>query len=148
MVRTSTGDFTQDVPEPSNARAGAATNELRNAACGTPLPPSPPPPPVSIEQLLPTQNELMRVLMENLVQHEVGPPHLQAGVETSYTDFLVMHPPTFAKVTDLLEANNCLRITESMFGLLHCTEFQKILFVAWQLREPASAWWANFTATI
>jgi hypothetical protein len=50
---------------------------------------------VSIEQLLATQNELMRLLMENLVQHEVCLPHHQPGVETSYTNFLVMHPPTF-----------------------------------------------------
>jgi hypothetical protein len=27
-------------------------------------------------------------------------------------------------------------------------EFQKTLFVTQQLRGPASAWWANFTATI
>jgi hypothetical protein len=72
MVRTRTGDLTQDVPNPSNTRAGAATNELRNAARGTPPPPLPP---VSLEQLLATQNELMRVLTENLVQHEVRPPH-------------------------------------------------------------------------
>jgi hypothetical protein len=73
MVRTHTGDFTQDAPEPSNAHAGAATNELRNAARGTP--PPPPPPLMSLEQLLATQNELMRVLTENLMQHEARPPH-------------------------------------------------------------------------
>jgi hypothetical protein len=61
MVRTHTGNFTQDVPELLNTHAGAATNELRNAARGTP------PPPVSLEQLLAMQNELMRVLTENLV---------------------------------------------------------------------------------
>jgi hypothetical protein len=67
MVCTRTGDFTQDVPEPLNAYARAATNELLNAACGTPPPPPPPPQPVSLEQLLAMQNELMRVLMENLM---------------------------------------------------------------------------------
>jgi hypothetical protein len=46
MVCTRTGDFTEDVPEPSNARVGAATNELHNAVCGTPLSPLPP---VSLE---------------------------------------------------------------------------------------------------
>jgi hypothetical protein len=75
MVRTRTSDFTQDVPESSNTRAGAATNELHNATHRTPPPPPPPPPPVSIKQLLTTQNELMRVLTENLVQCEVCPPH-------------------------------------------------------------------------
>jgi hypothetical protein len=103
MVRTHTGDFTQDAPKPSNAHAGAAMNELRNAARGTPPLPLPP---VGLEQLLATQNELMRVLMENLVQREVRPPHHQPGVETSYTDFLVTHPPTFAEAIDLLEADN------------------------------------------
>jgi hypothetical protein len=103
---------------------------------------------VSIEQLLATQNELMRVLKENLMQREVCPPHRQSGVETSYTDFLVTHPPTFTVATDSLEANNWLCIIESKFGLLHCTEYQKTLFVVQQLHRPASVWWANFTATI
>jgi hypothetical protein len=65
---------------------------------------------VSIEQLLAAQNELMRVLTENLMQREVCPPHRQPGVETSYTDFLAMHPLTFAKATNLLEADNWLHI--------------------------------------
>jgi hypothetical protein len=106
MVHMHTGDFTQDVPESSNAHARAATNELHNAAHGTPPPPPPPVPPVSLEQLLATQNELMRVLAENLMQREVHLPHRQLGVETSYTDFLAMHPPTFAEAVDLLEADN------------------------------------------
>jgi hypothetical protein len=90
----------------------------------------------------------MKVLMENFVQREVHPPHLQPGVETSYTDFLVTHPPMFAKATDPLEADNWLRIIESKFGLLHCTEYQKTLFTANQLHGPMSAWWTNITATI
>jgi hypothetical protein len=121
MVSTHTGDFTQDVPEPSNAHAGAATNELHNATHGTPPPPSPPLQPVSLEQLLATHNELMRVLTENLMQREVCPPHCQPGVETSYTDILATHPPTFVEATDPLEADNYLHILESMFVLLHYT---------------------------
>jgi hypothetical protein len=145
MVRTHTSDFTQDVPESLNAHAGAAMNELHNAAHGTP---PPPPPPMSLEQLLPTQNELTRVLTENLMQREVPPPHHQPGVETSYTDFLVTHPVTFAEATNPLEADNWLRIIESKFGLLHYTKILKTLFMAQQLHGPVSAWWANFTATI
>jgi hypothetical protein len=101
-----TDDFTQDVPESLNALAGAAMNELRNAARRTPPPPLPPPPPVSLEQMLATQNELMRMLTENLIQREARPPHCQLGVETSYTDFLAMHPLTFVEATDLLEVDN------------------------------------------
>jgi hypothetical protein len=36
---------------------------------------------------------------------------------------------------------------ESKFGLLRCTEVQKTLFVAQQLRGDTSTWWANYTAT-
>jgi hypothetical protein len=138
-MHTRTGDFTQDMPKSSNARAGAATNELRNAARGTPAPPPPPPPPMSLEQLLATQNELMRVLTENLVQCEVCPPHRQPGVETSYTDFLATHPPSFAEATDPLDVNNWLHIIEFKFSLLHCTEKQKNLFAIQQLRGPMNA---------
>jgi hypothetical protein len=130
MVCTHTGDFTQDALEPSNTRAGAAMNELRNSARETPPPPPPPPPPVSLEQLLATQNELMRMLTENLVQLEVLPPHRQPGVETSYTDFLATQPPMFAEAIDPLQSDNWLHIIESKFGLLHCTEIQKTLFAA------------------
>jgi hypothetical protein len=103
---------------------------------------------MSLEQMLATQIELMRVLTKNLVQREVLPPHRQPGVETSYTDFLAMHPPTFAEAIDLLEVDNWLHIIESKFGLLHYSEIQKTLFAAQQLRGPSSAWWANFTTTI
>jgi hypothetical protein len=36
---------------------------------------------------------------------------------------------------------------ESKFGLLRCTEVQKTLFIAQQLRGDTSTWWANYTAT-
>jgi hypothetical protein len=64
------------------------------------------------------------------MQHEVRPPHPQPGVETSYTNFLATHPPTFAEATDPLEVDNWLHIIESKFWLLHCTEIQKTLFTA------------------
>jgi hypothetical protein len=60
---------------------------------------------VSIEQLLASQNKLMRVLTVSLVQCEVRPPHHQPRVETSYTDFLT-HPLTFTEAIDPLEADN------------------------------------------
>jgi hypothetical protein len=67
---------------------------------------------------------------------------------STYFDFLAIQPPEFAEITDPLEANHWLRVTESKFRLLHCSEFQKILFVAQQLCGSANAWWATYTATI
>jgi hypothetical protein len=61
---------------------------------------------------------------------------------------LATQPLEFAETTDLPEANHWLHVTESKFGLLHCSEFQKVLFVAQQLRGSTGAWWAMYTAAI
>jgi hypothetical protein len=153
MVHTRSSDFAHDVPKSSDARARAASTGPRGAAPtrprgAAPTSPPPPPPPVSIEQLVVTQNKLMRVLTKNLMHRGVCQPHHQPEVDSSYTDFLVTYPPTFIKATDPLEADNWLHITKSKFGLLHCTEFQKTLDAAQQLRGSASAWWANYTTTL
>jgi hypothetical protein len=53
--------------------------------------------------------------------------------------FLATHPPVFTDVTNALEVDHWLCTTESRFGLLHYTEFQKTLYVAQQLRGSAGA---------
>jgi hypothetical protein len=65
----------------------------------------------------------MRVLTENLVHLGVRQPHHQTLMDSSYTNFLVTHPPLFTEASDLLKADNWLCITESKFGLLHYSEF-------------------------
>jgi hypothetical protein len=72
----------------------------------------------------------------------------QQSQESSYFNFLATQPPEFAETTNPLEANHWLRVTESKFGLLHCSEFQKTLFAAQQLHGPTTAWWATYTATL
>jgi hypothetical protein len=108
-----------------------------------------PPPHVSLEQLLATQNDLMRGLIENDERHgaERQQPRHQER-DSSYSDFLATHPPVFADAIDPLEADNWLYTTESRFGLLHCIEYQKTLYAAHQLRGEAGAWWASYTATL
>jgi hypothetical protein len=66
----------------------------------------------------------------------------------SYSDFQATHLPVFADVIDLLEADIWLRITKSMFGLFHCTEYQKTLYAVLQHRGTARAWWASYIATL
>jgi hypothetical protein len=70
-------------------------------------PPPPPRPPVSLEQLLDTQNELIRRLVEN-DEHRGAerqqPQHLER--DSSYPDFLATHPPVFADATNPLEADS------------------------------------------
>jgi hypothetical protein len=86
-------------------------------------PPPPPHPPISLEQLLATQNDLMRRLVKNDERRGAErqqPRHQQR--DFSYLDFLAAHLPVFANMTDPLEADSWLHTTESMRGLLHYTE--------------------------
>jgi hypothetical protein len=94
-------------------------------------PPPPPRHPVSLEQLLATQNDLMRRLVENDERREAEhqqPRHQER--DSSYSDFLATHQPVFADATDPLEADSWLHTTKSKFGLLHCTVYQKTLYIA------------------
>jgi hypothetical protein len=79
-------------------------------------PPPPPRPPVSLEQLLATQNDLMRRLVEN--DERCGAECQQSRHQerdSSYLDFLTTHQPVFADATDPLEADRG-------------TEYQKTLY--------------------
>jgi hypothetical protein len=96
------------------------------------------------------QNDLMRRMVENDERGGAGHPqqHRQQDMDSSYSDFLVTHSPIFAEATDPLEVDNWLHTTESRFGLQHCTEYQKTLYAAQQLRGSARAWWASYTTTL
>jgi hypothetical protein len=143
MVRTRTfEDSILDIPEGSIGRG--CGHVLRGSA-----PPPPPHPPISLEQLLATQNDLMRRLVENDERHgaERQQPRHQER-DSSYSDFLATHPLVFADATDPIETESWLRTTEFKFGLLHCREYQKTLYAVQQLRGIAREWWSSYIATL
>jgi hypothetical protein len=91
----------------------------------------------------------MRRLVENAERCRAKcqqPQHQERDL--SYLDFLATHPPIFTDATDPMEANSWLRTTKSKFGLLHCTEYQKILYATQQLKGSAGARWATYTAAL
>jgi hypothetical protein len=93
------------------------------------------------------QTELLQQLVANSTRGGNGARNAPAPALTTYNDFAATHPPLFTEAGEPLEADHWLRVVESMFGLLRCTEVQKTLFAAKQLRGDASVWWANYTAT-
>jgi hypothetical protein len=52
---------------------------------------------------------------------------------TTYSDFVVTHPPLFTEAGEPLEVDHWLQVMEPKFGLLRCTEVQKTLFATQQL---------------
>jgi hypothetical protein len=93
------------------------------------------------------QTELLRQLVANCTRGGNGARDALAPAPTTYSDFAAMHPPLFTEAGEPLEVDHWLRVVESKFGLLRCTEEQKTLFAAQQLQGDASAWWANYTST-
>jgi hypothetical protein len=61
-------------------------------------------------------------------------------------DFTDTRPPVFSKADEPLEADDWLRTMEQKFALIQCTEYQKPMFAAQQLRGAAGAWWVNLVA--
>jgi hypothetical protein len=128
MVRTrTTDDDMLDIPEGSAPRGCGRGQPSRGNA-----PPPPPHPPFSLEQLLATQNELMTLLIQNEARHGAERPQhpRYQDMNTSYSEFLVTHPPLFSGGRDPLEADDWLRTIKSKFSLLNCTENQKTLYAA------------------
>jgi hypothetical protein len=125
MVRIRTSkELSLDIPEGS---AGCGRGQVPHGNA----PPPPPRLPVSLEQLLATQNGLMRRLVENEEcrgAERQQPRHKER--DSLYSDFLATHSPVFADATDPLEADSWLHTMESKFGLLHYTECQKTLYDA------------------
>ena len=91
---------------------------------------------------------LLRQLVRNTSRPNGHEGHNNQPRQCSYSDFLGTHPPTFDRAKEPLDADHWLRMIESKFGLLDCTDFQKPLFAAQQLKGPASAWWANYESSL
>jgi hypothetical protein len=107
-----------------NGRA-AAKNSQRNGNL--------PPPPnlaqaiASILESRDKQTELLRQLMANSGRGGNGARNASAPAPTTYSDFAATHLPLFTEAGEPLETNHWLRVMESKFGLLRCTEVQKTL---------------------
>jgi hypothetical protein len=121
MVCTRTSDDSiLDIPE------GPVGHGRGQVPCGG----APPHPPVSLEQLLATQNDLMRRLVENNEHRGAERQQPRHQERDSSYSFLATHPPVFADATGPLEVDSWLRTMEYKFGLLHCTEYQKTMYTA------------------
>jgi hypothetical protein len=82
----------------------------------------------------------------NQFQQHKGRAPPQGPHEATYLEFSETRPPLFIKAEEPLEADEWVRVMEQKFGLIRCTETQKPLFPAQQLRGPVSTWWTNFSA--
>jgi hypothetical protein len=135
------------MPSKTRSQDGAGTS---NGSEATPNTPSVPPTLVeaiaALVNATANNTRFLREMVGQQLQQQGGRAYQQGPRETSYLDFSETRPPLFVKAEDPLEADEWIRVIEQKFGLLRCTEIQKSLFTAQQLRGPASTWWENFLA--
>jgi hypothetical protein len=85
-------------------------------------------------------------MAENQIYSQGGRSQNQAPIDTTYMEVSETCPHVFINAEETLEVDEWIRVMGQKFGLIRCTEIQKALFAAQQLRGPASTWWANFVA--
>jgi hypothetical protein len=123
------------MPSRTRAQDGASTSRGREATPNTP--PVPPTLAEAIAALVNATADNTRFLREmagQQFQQQGGRGYQQGPRETSYLDFSETRPPLFLKAEDPLEADEWVRVIEQKFGLIRCSEIQKPLFAAQQLR--------------
>jgi hypothetical protein len=102
------------------------TRNMQNGAKNSQGNGNPPPPPslaqaiASILESRNEQTEFLRQLVANSTHGGNGA--MNAPAPTIYSDFVTTHPPLFTEAGEPLEADHWLRVMESKFGLLRCTE--------------------------
>jgi hypothetical protein len=109
----------------------------------------PPPTPPNLAEVMARQTELLN----QLVQAQMGQFHHQSRgrdehPSANYQDFLSTQPPLFHKADEPLDADAWLRTIESKFALLSapCSDVNKALFTAQQLRGTTRIWWDHYHA--
>jgi hypothetical protein len=109
----------------------------------------PPPPPPNLAEVMARQIELLNMLVQTQQQQFRSPQHgREEHLSAGYQDFFSTQPPLFYKTEEHLDADAWLRTIESKFALLPvpCSEANKTLFAAQQLRGNARLWWDNYHA--
>jgi len=114
---------------------GRGRGHGRGRGRGAPVDPPPPPPliqPVTVEQLMLMQAQLMQTMIDCLDhQPDVVPPPVQ--VRDKRGEFMKGRRPIFTHAIDPLEADDWLRAVEKQLNIAQCNEVE-VLYASRQLQ--------------
>ena len=122
-----------------NTRSGGQNDNDPN---GNPPPnPLPNPPQLSAEQYYNLQMQMM-VTLNSTAQAMAAVNQPQQRDRRG--DFMKGHPPTFSHAADPLQADDWLRAVERQLDVAQCTNQERVLYAAGQLRGAALDWWESY----
>jgi hypothetical protein len=124
-----------------NTRNRAAANNVENNEESNNQEANPlPPPPLTLEQVLVMQAQMLQTMQQTLVnlhaQPQAPPPS-----RDRLGDFQRTKPPTFSYVVEPMDADDWLKSVERKLQVEQCNNRQKVLLASHQLSGPTADWW-------
>jgi len=101
--------------------------------------------PITMEELMQIQNEMMHAFMQHL-QHQPAPPPPPVHVRDKRGEFMKGRPPVFTHSADPMEADDWLRAVERQLNIAQCYDLKKVLYASGQLQIAAQTWWESYQA--
>jgi len=85
--------------------------------------------PITVEELMQTQNEMMHVFMQHLQQQPPPTPPL-VHLRDKRGEFMKGRPPVFTHSADPIEADDWLRAVERQLNIAQCNDLEKVLYAS------------------
>jgi hypothetical protein len=124
-----------------NTRNRVATNNTENNGesnnQGANLPP---PPPLTFEQVLAMQAQMLQTMQETLVNLHAQ-PHAPPPPRDRLGDFQRTKSPTFSYAMEPLDADDWLKSVEKKLQVVQCNNRENVLLASHQLSGPTADWW-------
>jgi hypothetical protein len=99
-----------------------------------------PPPPLTLEQVLTMQAQMLQTMQQTMVnlhtQPQVPPPS-----RDRLGDFQCTKPPIFSYAMELMDADDWLKSIEKKLQVVQCNNREKVLLASPQLFGPTANWW-------
>jgi len=101
--------------------------------------------PITVEELMQTQNEMMHVFIQHL-QQQPPPPPPPVHVRDKRGEFMKGRPPVFTHSADPMEADDWLRAMERQLNMAQCNDLEKVSYASGQLHGAAQTRWESYQA--
>jgi hypothetical protein len=124
-----------------NTRNRVTANNAKNNGESNNQEANPPPPlPLTLEQVLAMQAQMLQTMQQTLVnlhaQPQAAPPP-----RDRLRDFQRTKPSTFSYVMNPMDADDWLKYVEKKLQVVQCNNRENVLLASHQLSGPTANWW-------
>jgi len=102
--------------------------------------------PITVEELMQTQNEMMQAFMQHLKYQPTPPPPPPVHVRDKRGEFMKGRPPVVTHSTNPMEADDWLCAVERQLNIAQCNDVEKVLYASVQLQGAAQTWCESYQA--